>query len=107
MRALSYSIDEALASLWRGRQSGVLSMATIALALFVLGSVLIAVANLERLGGEWSRTAEMSVYLTDAVTSDQRVAAEQQLAAGDLVAGREFVSKPQALERFKRTFPDL
>jgi len=107
MRALSYSIDEALASLWRGRQSGVLSMAPIALALFVLGSVLIAVANLERLGAEWSRTAEMSIYLDDGATAEQRAAVEQQLANGDLVGGREFVSKTQALERFKRTFPDL
>ena len=35
MRALRYAWDEALASLWRGRQSGVLSTATIAVALFV------------------------------------------------------------------------
>ena len=37
MRALTYAFNEALASLWRGRQSGLLSTATIALALFVLG----------------------------------------------------------------------
>ena len=35
MRALKYSLDEAIGSLWRGRQSGVFSMATIAVALFV------------------------------------------------------------------------
>ena len=54
MRALRYSFDEAAASLWRGRQSGVLSTATIALALFVLGAFLLVTANLERLGAEWS-----------------------------------------------------
>ena len=41
MRALRYALDEALASLWRGRQSGLLSTATIALALFVLGAFLL------------------------------------------------------------------
>ena len=40
MRALQYSFAEALASLKRSRQSGLLSTATIALALFVLGSLL-------------------------------------------------------------------
>ena len=39
MRALRYAFDEAVASLWRGRRSGVLSTATIAVALFVLGGV--------------------------------------------------------------------
>ena len=37
MRALRYAFDEAVLSLWRGRQSGALSTATIAVALFVLG----------------------------------------------------------------------
>ena len=41
MRALEYAWSEAVASLWRGRRSGVLSVATIALALFVLGGFLI------------------------------------------------------------------
>ena len=39
MRALRYAFDEAVVSLWRGRQSGILSTATIAVALFVLGGV--------------------------------------------------------------------
>jgi cell division protein FtsX len=58
MRALRYAFDEAVASMWRGRQSGALSMATIALALFVLGAFLIVTANLERLGSEWSSSAD-------------------------------------------------
>ena len=37
MRALRYAFEEAFSSLWRGRQAGLLSTLTIALALFVLG----------------------------------------------------------------------
>ena len=51
MHALRYAFDEAIRSLWRGRQSGLLSTATIALALVVLGSFLLVTANLERLVG--------------------------------------------------------
>ena len=47
MQALRYAFDEAMRSLWRGRQSGVLSTATIALALFVLGAFLLVTSNLE------------------------------------------------------------
>ena len=37
MRMLRYAFDEALTSLWRRRQSGLLAMGTITIALFVLG----------------------------------------------------------------------
>ena len=105
--ALQYSFDEAVASLWRGRQSGLLSTSTIGLALFVLGGFLVATANLQRLGDDWSRSAEMSVYLTDEATVAQRSAIESLLAPGPIVAGVEYVSKGIALERFKKTFVDL
>ena len=107
MRALRYAFDEALLSLWRGRRSGMLSMATIAVALFVLGAFLLASANLERLSEEWGRSAEMSVYLSDDATPADRQAVESLLVAGPIVAGHQFVSKEEALARFKSTFTDL
>jgi cell division transport system permease protein len=105
--ALNYAFEEALTSLWRGRRSGLLSMSTIGLALFVLGGFLLATTNLQRLGDEWSRSAEMSVYLSDDATVSQRTAIEGLLVPGPIIAGAEYVSKAQALERFKQTFVDL
>ena len=107
MRALRYAFDEALASLWRGRQAGLLSTATIALALFVLGAFLLVTANLERLGAEWSTTAELSVYLADEATASEREAIETSLSQSELVAAKEYVSKNDALARFKQTFGEL
>jgi cell division transport system permease protein len=107
MRMLRYAFDEALASLWRRRQSGLLATATIAIALFVLGAFLIVTSNLERLGEEWGRAAELSVYLADDVTADQRHAVEAALDQDGSVAGREFLSKSEALRRFRQTFADL
>jgi cell division transport system permease protein len=107
MHALRYAFDEAVASLWRGRQSGLLSTATIAVALFVLGVFLLATSNLERLSGDWSRMAELSVYLDDAATPEDRSAIERLVAPSSLVAGHEYVSKAEALTRFKQTFADL
>ncbi len=107
MRALRYAFDEAIVSLWRGRRSGALSTATIALALFVLGTFVIATANLQQLGREWTNSAELSVYLADTVTPEQRAAVERAIAAGNVVAGHQYLSKSDALARFKKTFADL
>ncbi len=107
MRALRYAFDEAIASLWRGRQSGALSTASVAVALFVLGAFLIATSNLERLGREWNNSAELSVYLADNVTPAQRTAIERALATGSVVASHLYLSKADALARFKKTFADL
>lgn len=106
-RALQYSFDEAFKSLWRGRQSGLLSTTTIALALFVLGAFLLVTANLERLSAEWSSAAEMSVYLSDAVTAADLRTVDAALTTGTIVAGHEYISKVDALARFKQTFADL
>ena len=107
MRALRYAFDEAVQSLWRGRQSGLVSTATIALALFVLGAFLVLTSNLERVGREWGSSAGMSVYLSDQISPAERAAVEKALAPGDVVAASEYVSKAEALARFKRTFADL
>jgi len=107
MRALRYALEEAFTSLWRGRQAGLLSTLTIALALFVLGGFLVVTANLERLGNEWSNAAELSVYLKDDITAGDRRAVEMVLAPSDVIAAHEYVSKTDALARFKQTFGDL
>jgi cell division transport system permease protein len=107
MRALQYALEEAFASLWRGRQAGLLSTLTIALALFVLGGFLAVTANLERLGAEWSNSAELSIYLKDDISADERRAVESALMPGNLVAAHEYLSKADALARFKQTFGDL
>ena len=107
MRALRYAFEEALTSLWRGRQAGLLSTLTIALALFVLGGFLDVTSNLERLGAEWSNAAELSVYLKDDITPAERQGVEAVVAPSDLIAAHDYVSKPDALVRFKQTFGDL
>jgi cell division transport system permease protein len=107
LRALRYAFEEATASLWRGRQAGLLSTATIAVALFVLGGFLLVTSNLERLSEEWSRAAELSVYLSDEVTAEERAAVERMLAPGGVVAEVEYRSKADAAARFADTFPDL
>jgi cell division transport system permease protein len=107
MASLSYFVREATASLRRGRGSNVLAIATISLALFVLGAFLLVTASLDHLMASWSAAAEMSVYLRDDASDEQRAAIEAALAGSTLVERREFVSKAEAARRFQRDFPDL
>jgi cell division transport system permease protein len=107
MRLFRYAFDEAASSLWRGRRSSLLSTATIAIALFVLGAFLVVTSNLERLAEEWSGAAELSVYLVDDLAPSGRAAIERDLRAESAVADVVFVDKAAALARFTSTFPDL
>jgi cell division transport system permease protein len=49
----------------------------------------------------------MSVYLNDAVTPAERTAIEGVLETGDIILARVYVSKADALARFRSTFADL
>jgi cell division transport system permease protein len=107
MRALQYSFREAAASLWRGRGSSVFAIVAITLAMIVLGGLLLLTSNAERLVAEWSSAAEFSVYLTDDATSEQRGALESLIDASGVAAGRQYVSKADALGRFRKDFAEL
>jgi cell division transport system permease protein len=107
MRALQYSFREAAASLWRGRGTSLFAITAIALALVVLGGLLLVTSNAERLVAEWSSAAEFSVYLNDDATSEQRGVIEYLIDTSGVSAGRQYVSKADALGRFRRDFAEL
>lgn len=107
MPVLRYAVEEAVASLWRGRRSALLAVGTSAVALFVLGSFLLITRNLQDVADEWRQAAELSVFLVDEVTDEQRRAVEALLAPGAVVASHQFVSKAEAQTRFGEMFRDL
>ena len=107
MRALQYFFSEGWASLWRARGAALLAIGTIGVGLFVLGLFLLLNANLQQLVDRWSESAELSVFLAEGATPEQLKAIDELVAASGLTVGREYVSKEQALARFRGDFPDL
>lgn len=105
--ALRYFVTEAVLSSWRSRRATLLSVFTIATALFVLGAVLLVTFNVDRAAVAWRAASEMSVYLRHAITADEQAAVGRLLAASPLVAATEFVSRDEARRRFQDLFPDL
>jgi cell division transport system permease protein len=107
VRALKYFFVEAGASLWRRRGASLVSVLTIGAGLFVLGFFLVLNDNLQRVVSRWTESAELSVYLDDAVTLEQVKAVEDLIAQSGLSTSREHLSKEQAARRFRDDFPDL
>jgi cell division transport system permease protein len=107
MRALDYALREGWASLWRRRGSSVFAVIAIGLALIVLGALLLLTWNVEQVLSRWTSAAEFSVYLRDDATSEQRGAIETAIDRSGVAAGREYVSKADALARFRREFTEL
>jgi cell division transport system permease protein len=107
MKAVSYAFREAWISLRRSGRSAAMSMGTIAVAFLTLGGFLLASANLQSVVDRWASAAEMSVYLRDGLEEATRQALLDDLRGHAAVAAVEFVSKEQALERFKSDFPEL
>src|SRR5687767_2833834 len=97
MRALDYALREGWASLWRGRGSSAFAIIAIALAIIVLGSLLLVTWNVERLLAQWTSAAEFSVYLRDEATSEERGAIEALVDDSGVANGREYISKGDAL----------
>ena len=107
MRAIDYAFRQGWASLRRGGGSTVFAVVAIALAMSVLGGLLLVTWNVERLLARWTRSAEFSVYLRDDATSEQRGVIEALVDQSGAAAGRDFVSKEQALIRFRTEFAEL
>ena len=107
MTVVGYAFEEAWASLKRSGRSALMSIGTIAIAFTTLGGFLLLSVNLQGMLDRWLQAAEMSIYMQDTATDDERAAIEQLVRARPEVAGVEYVSRDRALERFRADFPEL
>jgi cell division transport system permease protein len=107
MRAVDYALRQAWVSLRRARGATTFAVLAIALALIVLGALLLVTWNSQRVVSRLADAAEFSVYLADDATSEQRGAIEAAIDASGVAGGRDYISKEQARERFDARFRDL
>jgi cell division transport system permease protein len=107
MSVVGYAFEEALASLRRSGRSALISVGTIAIAFATLGGFLLISVNVQGVLDAWLQTAEMSIYLHETATAQERTALETFLKSQPAVAAVEYVSRERALERFRTDFPEL
>ncbi len=107
LHAIGYCFEEAFAELWRNRLVNLVSISTIAVSLVILGIFASLSTNLSALLEGWSNRVQVTAYLTDDARPTDREELESLLASLDEVESFEFVSKEQAVERFRSYFPEL
>jgi cell division transport system permease protein len=107
MRAIDYALRQAWASLWRSGASTAFAVLAITLAAMVLGMLLLVTWNVDRVMAQWTDATEFSIFLRDDATSEQRGSVEAAIDQSGVSDRREYVSKAQALTRFRTQFADL
>ncbi len=106
-RILRYFLAEALTSMRRGLGISLLAIATISIALTILGVFLYFSGNLSTVVQRWSEEVQVNIYLRDDISSEARQRIETRLQTEPAVEAMMFVPKEIALQRFQRDFSEL
>jgi len=103
----SWFFREAVRRLWVSKRTSFVAVAMIAISLLIVGCFLLIAENLSRAAEEWQGTSRVIVYLEAGATPQQVAAVDHYLASQRELAGRRFVTREQALARFKSYFANL
>lgn len=107
LHTVLYCLEEAFVELWRNRLVNLVSIATIAVSLFILGIFATISSNLNLLLAGWSNRVQITVYMKEGTGPQERQEAEELLRNWPEVDSFEYISKEDAVHRFQAYFPEL
>jgi cell division transport system permease protein len=105
MRA-KYVLAEVLVGLWRNVTMTIAMMITMTVSLSMLGASLLMFLQVDKMKEFYYSQVEVSIYLKNDVTPEQRSDLENKLKADGLVEKYIYETKEQAYENFKKMFGD-
>ncbi|MDI6740305.1 MAG: permease-like cell division protein FtsX [Candidatus Edwardsbacteria bacterium] len=103
---LGYSWNEALAGIKRAKLMSLLSVSTISAALFLLGAFLLVTINFRSAVSAFKNKFEIQAFLSEACDQHQALVAGSYIREIPGVADAVFVSKEEALRRFREELAD-
>lgn len=106
IRTVEYFIREAVVSLRRNGLMSFASVSTVALSLLILGIFLILVLNLNNMASALESQVQITVYLKDDMSDLEMREVGTRISKLQGVSQVMFVSKDQAMERFKDRLGD-
>lgn len=106
VRTIEYYIREVFISLRRNNWMSVASIGTVAVSLFIFGMFLMMVMNINKLAENMESQVQINVYLLDKVDREQARDIEKDLKEIEGVETVGFVTKDEAMERFKDRLGD-
>ena len=104
---VSWFFREAVRRLWVSKRTSFVAIAMITISLLLVGCFLLVAENLGRAAEEWQGKSRVIVYLDAAATPPQIAAVDRYLASQRELAARRFVTREQALVKFKTYFANL
>lgn len=106
VRTIEYYIREVFISLRRNNWMSVASIGTVAVSLFIFGMFLMMVMNMNKLAENMESQVQINVYLLDKVDREQARDIEKDLKEIEGVESVGFVTKDEAMDRFKDRLGD-
>lgn len=104
---LAYFIREAFRRLWVSKRSSFVAITMIAMSLMIVGAFLLVSENLKRAVVQAEGKSRVNIYLTADATLEQIRSVDAYLASHPDLAKRRFVSREEALRRFRSYFTNL
>ena len=104
---LVYFIREAFRRLWVSKRTSFVAVAMIAMSLLIVGAFLLVSENLQRAVAQAEGKSRVTVYMTSDATPAQIAAVDGYLASHRDLAKRHFVTRDEALKRFRSYFTNL
>ena len=101
IRTSEYIIREAFLSLKRNNWMSFASIGTVAVSLFIFGMFLILVMNMNKMVNSLESQVQISVYLQEDLSARDKKDLETDIRNMQGIASVNFVSRDEALERFK------
>ncbi len=103
----AYFFREAVRRIWISKRTSFVAVAMIAISLLILGSFLLVSENLERAVTQWQGRSRANIYFASNATPEQIRGVDAYLSAHPALAHKHFVTKDEALARFKSYFTNL
>jgi len=105
--SFSYFFREAIRRIWVSKRTSFVAISMIAISLLIVGAFLLIAENLARAAEEWQGKSRVIIYLHADATAQQSQAVDRFLASKPEFAHRRFVTREQALARFKAWFANI
>jgi cell division transport system permease protein len=103
----SYFVREAFRRIWVTRRTSFVAIAMIAMSLFVLGGFVLVADNMEQAVARWQGKSHIKIFFEPDATPDQIRTVDSYLASHPDLRIRSFLTREQALARFKTYFVNL
>ncbi len=103
---LLYSAHEGIIGLKRARMATAITISTVTISLILLGIFMVLTLNVHRIVGTFRDQMALEVFIDNGLSFEEIQLLEDQILREDGVAEVLFISREEALERFREEFGD-